>query len=182
MRLWNCEFFEKWDSQIVNFLKNETLKLWIVWNMRLWNCDFCEKWDFENVNFVKNETFKKWFLNRELYLGPIGRPIRPDRRGLTGPHRRKFRIGFETRIFAGEPSCHWVIGPNRYQCCRMWCEVGLHGLRWRLSRGRWSRWRMTRRIGFWLACHWVRWSIRYPRSPHCIHYGLHNWSQVPLKS
>ena len=49
-----CEFCEKWDFEIVNFVENETLKLWILWKMSLWNCEFCEKLDFENVISVKN--------------------------------------------------------------------------------------------------------------------------------
>ena len=36
-----CEFIEKWHFENVNFVKNETLKLWILW-----------KWDFEIVNCV----------------------------------------------------------------------------------------------------------------------------------
>ena len=47
-----------WCLKNVNFVKNKTLKLWILWKMRLWNCEFCQKWDFENMNFVKNEIFK----------------------------------------------------------------------------------------------------------------------------
>ena len=29
MRLWNCEFCQKWDFEIVNFVKNEIFKMWI---------------------------------------------------------------------------------------------------------------------------------------------------------
>ena len=43
-------------------LKNETLKMWILWKMRFWKCEFIQKWDFQNVNFVKNEIFKMWIL------------------------------------------------------------------------------------------------------------------------
>ena len=50
-----CEFCEKEYFENVNFMKNETLKMWILWKMRLWNCEFCQKWDLENVIFVKNE-------------------------------------------------------------------------------------------------------------------------------
>ena len=57
MRFWKCEFCEKWDFEIVNFVKNEILKLWMLSKMRLWNCEFCEIWDFEIVNFVKNKIF-----------------------------------------------------------------------------------------------------------------------------
>jgi len=62
-----------WCLKNVNFVKNETLKAWILWKMILWKCEFCEKkgfwkcefcekWDFENVNFVKIETLKFWIL------------------------------------------------------------------------------------------------------------------------
>ena len=30
MRLWNCEFCQKWDFEIVNFVKNKTLEMWIL--------------------------------------------------------------------------------------------------------------------------------------------------------
>ena len=64
MRLWKCEFCVKRVPKNVNFVKNEglklwilwknaTLKMWILWKMRVWNCDFVKKWDFEIVNFVK---------------------------------------------------------------------------------------------------------------------------------
>ena len=46
----------------MNFVKNETMQMWILWKMRLCKCEFCEKWDFANVNFVKNETLKMWIL------------------------------------------------------------------------------------------------------------------------
>ena len=41
MRLWNCEFCEKWDFENVLFVNNETLKMWILWKMKLWICEFC---------------------------------------------------------------------------------------------------------------------------------------------
>ena len=47
----------------VNFLKNERLKMWILW--KKWDLEivnFVKKWDFEIVNFVKNEIFKLWIL------------------------------------------------------------------------------------------------------------------------
>ena len=50
-----CEFYENWDFEDVNFVKNEILKMWILWKIGLWNCEFCQKWDFEIVSFVKNE-------------------------------------------------------------------------------------------------------------------------------
>ena len=56
MRLWNCEFCQKWDFEIVNFIK---------------------KWDYENENFVKNEQFWKrefWDKLRIFTLMWISRP------------------------------------------------------------------------------------------------------------
>ena len=32
-----------WCLKNVNFVKNESLKMWIMWKMRLWNCEFCEE-------------------------------------------------------------------------------------------------------------------------------------------
>ena len=69
----NCEFYETWDFENMNFVKNDTMKMWILsknmalkmWilsKLRFWKCEFCEKWDFENVNFEKNEILKVWFL------------------------------------------------------------------------------------------------------------------------
>ena len=51
------EFCVKLDFENVNFVKNETLKLWILWKIRLWKCEFCEKSVSENVKFAK-----KWDL------------------------------------------------------------------------------------------------------------------------
>ena len=62
MRFSKCEFCKNWDSQNVNFVKNENLKMWILWKMIIWNCEFCEKWEFETVNSVKNEVLKVWIL------------------------------------------------------------------------------------------------------------------------
>ena len=56
--VWKCEFYEKWEFEIVNSVINETLNMWILWKMLFLKCEFCEKWDFRNVNFVKNEIFK----------------------------------------------------------------------------------------------------------------------------
>ena len=81
MRLWNCEFCEKWDVENVNFVKNEIFKLWILSKMKLFHwgnchsiekssahlmlmcpknkcgeCEFCQKWSFsigKNVIFVR---------------------------------------------------------------------------------------------------------------------------------
>ena len=38
-----CEFCEKWEFKNVNFVNNETLKLWILWKMRFWKCEFLDK-------------------------------------------------------------------------------------------------------------------------------------------
>ena len=48
----------------MNFVKNETLKLSILWKMKLWNCEFYEKWDFKIVNFVKNDILKLWIWEK----------------------------------------------------------------------------------------------------------------------
>ena len=56
----------------VNFVKNETLKMWIFSNIGFWNCEFCQKWDFHNVIFCEkwdseNANFvKKWGLKCEF--------------------------------------------------------------------------------------------------------------------
>ena len=55
-------FHRIWCLKNVNFVKNEALKMWILWKMRLWKCEFWEKWDFQNLNFVKNEILKMWIL------------------------------------------------------------------------------------------------------------------------
>ena len=57
-----CEFCQKWDFKNVNFVRNETLKMWVLTKMRFQNCEFCQKWEFEIVNFVKNEILKLWIL------------------------------------------------------------------------------------------------------------------------
>ena len=59
MRFQKCEFCEKCDFEIVNFVKNKFLKVWILWKLRFQKCEFCEKWDFESVNFEKNENLVK---------------------------------------------------------------------------------------------------------------------------
>ena len=73
----NLKFLKNWGSQttlgqkptfypeitnnlmfeIVNFVNNESLKLWISWKIRFWKCEFCEKWCFQNVNFWINCGF-----------------------------------------------------------------------------------------------------------------------------
>ena len=44
MRLWQCEFCEKWDFANVE------------------NVNCVKNWDFKSVNFVKNEIFKVWIF------------------------------------------------------------------------------------------------------------------------
>ena len=51
-----------WCLKNVNFVKNEILKMWILWKVRFWKGEFCEKWDFEKVNFVKSRIFKMWIF------------------------------------------------------------------------------------------------------------------------
>ena len=46
MRIWNCEFCEKWDFEMAIFVK-----------MRFWKCEFCEKWDFKLWIFWINWGF-----------------------------------------------------------------------------------------------------------------------------
>ena len=50
------------------FVKNDFLKMWILWKMRFWKCALCEKWDCQNVNFVKTETLKMWILSKNEIL------------------------------------------------------------------------------------------------------------------
>ena len=52
MRVWNCEFCEKWDFENVNFVKK--------WEFE--NVNFGLKYEFRNVNFVKIEILKMWIL------------------------------------------------------------------------------------------------------------------------
>ena len=52
----------------MNFVKNEILKMWILWKMKLWNCEFCEKWDFQNVKlwmFCHSVSLFYWFSRIE---------------------------------------------------------------------------------------------------------------------
>ena len=41
-----CKFGEKWDFENVNFVKNETLQLWILWKVRFSKCEFLDKLRF----------------------------------------------------------------------------------------------------------------------------------------
>ena len=43
MRLWKCEFCEKWDFENVNFVIIKISKMWILWKMRFWQCEFLDK-------------------------------------------------------------------------------------------------------------------------------------------
>ena len=49
MRLWKCEFCEKWDFKNVNFVKN---------------------WDFKNVNFGKNDISGMWIFGQNVDCCP----------------------------------------------------------------------------------------------------------------
>ena len=42
LMLKKCEFCEKWDIENVNFVKNQTLKLWFLWKLIFRKCEFCE--------------------------------------------------------------------------------------------------------------------------------------------
>ena len=65
---WKCEFCEKCDLENVNFVKNEILRMWILWKMRFWECEFCGKWVLKIVNFVKNEALKIVNFNKNKTL------------------------------------------------------------------------------------------------------------------
>ena len=59
--MWILWKMRLWIGRYVNFVKNETLKMWISWKMRFPKCEFCEKCHFVNVNLVKNVNFWiKW--------------------------------------------------------------------------------------------------------------------------
>ena len=90
-----CEFCEKWDFRIVNFVKKkkkwyfrivnfvkiEILEMWILWKMRFQKGEFCKNWDFQYVNFwifapelrPKNKCSKKntWKISRLLTIEQI---------------------------------------------------------------------------------------------------------------
>ena len=51
-----------WFFKNVKFVKNDTLKMWILWKLSFQKCEFCKNWDFRIVNFVKNETSEMWIL------------------------------------------------------------------------------------------------------------------------
>ena len=58
----------------MKFVKNRTLKMWILWKIELWKCEFCEKWDFENKNFGKSKFFKMWFFSKNCgFLSQCGK-------------------------------------------------------------------------------------------------------------
>ena len=46
-----CEFCEKWDFRIVNFVKNEISEMWILSKMGFQKCEFCKNWKNLDVNF-----------------------------------------------------------------------------------------------------------------------------------
>ena len=43
MRFWKCEFYEKWDFENLNFVKNEILKMWILRKVRFSKCEFLDE-------------------------------------------------------------------------------------------------------------------------------------------
>ena len=57
MRLWKCEFCQKWYSKNVNFENNEILKMWILSKLRIAKCEFCENHQLQNMNFWLNPDF-----------------------------------------------------------------------------------------------------------------------------
>ena len=106
-----CEFCEKRGFEIVNFVKNEIFKMWILWKndvLKLWilwkmriskcefyekigisKCDFCENWDFQSVNFWINWgylpqcTFFGHFYLLKDFLRARAFHFKPKSRALT---------------------------------------------------------------------------------------------------
>ena len=60
MRLWNCEFCQKWDFEIVNFVKNDILKLWNLSKMIVSKCEFLDKLQIFAPVCMKEPT-QLWF-------------------------------------------------------------------------------------------------------------------------
>ena len=79
MRFWKCEFWEKWDFESVNFVKNEISKVWIflkneilelwIWsNMTFSKCEFLDKlgifapvWSLKmTFHATKNDDLSQW--------------------------------------------------------------------------------------------------------------------------
>ena len=59
-----CGFWEKWDFENVNYVKNETLKLWILWKVRFskWpRIDHAKMMNFEN-SFSREKKNHNWIL------------------------------------------------------------------------------------------------------------------------
>ena len=78
IRLWKCEFCEKWDFENVNFAKNEILKLWISWKVRFSKCEFSDKSDFcPSVNFA-NYGITKSHILLTLQMFLLHSTFRPD--------------------------------------------------------------------------------------------------------
>ena len=50
-----CEFCEKWDFDIVNFVKNETFKMWILDKLRI----FAPVWCFHAVMIKRENVWMK---------------------------------------------------------------------------------------------------------------------------
>ena len=58
MRFSKCEFWQKWDFENVNFVKNEILETWILSKMGFSKCESRQKLDFRKANFVKIVIFQ----------------------------------------------------------------------------------------------------------------------------
>ena len=58
----------------VNFVRYDTLEMWILWKLRFWKCEFCENYFFENVNLSKKCKFRNVILvkigNIEMWILP----------------------------------------------------------------------------------------------------------------
>ena len=88
IRLWKCEFWQKWEFDNVNFVKNDIFKMWISSKLVISKCEFCQKWDFQNVNFRIN-----WGLCYYMYLDRLNSTYvnqfgSPPQDGLGAEHSR----------------------------------------------------------------------------------------------
>ena len=45
-QLFTQKFPRIWCLKIVNFVKNDILKMWILWKLDFEKCEFCENWHF----------------------------------------------------------------------------------------------------------------------------------------
>ena len=61
-----------WCLKNVNFVKNETLKMWILSRMRLWKCEFCQKMRHWKCEFCQKMRFLKCeFLDKLKIFAPL---------------------------------------------------------------------------------------------------------------